>query len=201
MELHVDFKDTLRNLRTERGLSQQQLAELLFVDRSTVASWETGRRVPDLATLNKVSAALNVDFTSLISGQVTDIRQNVIMVDDESIILTGSRPVLQKVFPLAEISCFRKASEALEFAKSNSVAFALIDIELGSSQLGGIDLSKKLLEIDPSMNVIFVTSYPDFALKAWSTGACGFLLKPLNEDDLQECLNHLRFTNNGVSSR
>lgn len=197
----MDFKDTLRNLRLERGLSQQQLAELLFVDRSTIASWETGRRVPDIATFNKISQALNVDFSSLISGQVTEIKQYIILVDDENIILTGSRPVLQEVFPLAEIKCFRKASEALDFAANNPVAYAFVDIELGSSQLGGIELSKKLLEIDPSMNVIFLTSYPDFALQAWSTGACGFLLKPLNVEDLQNCLNHLRFTNNGATSK
>ena len=41
------FADTLKQFRTEKNLSQQQLADMLFVERSTIANWETGRRIPD----------------------------------------------------------------------------------------------------------------------------------------------------------
>ena len=41
------FSDTLKNLRTEKGLSQQQLADRMYVTRSTVARWEIGSRLPD----------------------------------------------------------------------------------------------------------------------------------------------------------
>lgn len=41
------FSDALKKLRTERGLSQQALADKVYVTRSTIARWELGTRVPD----------------------------------------------------------------------------------------------------------------------------------------------------------
>ena len=41
------FADTLKQFRTDKKLSQQQLADMLFVERTTIANWETGRRIPD----------------------------------------------------------------------------------------------------------------------------------------------------------
>ena len=38
------FADTLKQFRTDKKLSQQQLADMLFVERTTIANWETGRR-------------------------------------------------------------------------------------------------------------------------------------------------------------
>ena len=43
----MEFKDNLKQLRTEKGLTQAQLAEKLFVSRSTVAKWENGLGLPN----------------------------------------------------------------------------------------------------------------------------------------------------------
>lgn len=45
----------LKELRAEKGISQQQLAIRLGVSRSTVAMWETGKSVPDAITLNAIA--------------------------------------------------------------------------------------------------------------------------------------------------
>ena len=45
------FSDNLRRLRMEKGYTQQQLASKVFVDRSSIARWESGNRVPDLILL------------------------------------------------------------------------------------------------------------------------------------------------------
>ena len=42
------FAETLRKLRTAKGLSQQDLAERMFVTRTAVVRWETGLRLPDI---------------------------------------------------------------------------------------------------------------------------------------------------------
>lgn len=57
----------IRHLRTARGLTQEQLAEKLFVTRQTVSAWETGRAQPDLETLERI-AALEADVTEVICG-------------------------------------------------------------------------------------------------------------------------------------
>lgn len=53
----MEFKDNLRRLRTQKGLTQAQLAEKLFVSRSTVAKWENGLGLPapdSMAALEKL---------------------------------------------------------------------------------------------------------------------------------------------------
>ena len=42
----MELKDKIKNLRKEKGLTQAQLADALFVSRSTVAKWEIGLGLP-----------------------------------------------------------------------------------------------------------------------------------------------------------
>lgn len=58
----------IRRLRTERHMTQEELAEKLFVTRQTVSAWETGKSQPDLETLERIAAALGVEATVLIYG-------------------------------------------------------------------------------------------------------------------------------------
>lgn len=62
------FEKNLKRLRSQRNLKQEDLAEQLSVTRQTVSGWETGRRQPDLDTLKKLAAALDVDVHELIYG-------------------------------------------------------------------------------------------------------------------------------------
>ena len=185
------FSETLKKLRTERGLSQQQLANKLFVDRSSIANWENNRRVPDAILMTRLAECLNVSVADLLQGSSVDSENiNVILVDDEEILLAGTLPVLSEALPDASITGFTRVSEAITFAKNNPVSIAFLDIELGTHS--GIDLCKTLLEINPKTNVIFLTSYPDYAIKAWETEASGFLVKPLQKEDIVHQLGKLR---------
>ena len=87
--------EAIRQIRMEKGLSQQQLAELIHVDRTTITNRERGRRLPDADMLTKISDTLSIDVSYLITASPKQhISPNVIMIDDERIILTGSIPVL-----------------------------------------------------------------------------------------------------------
>ena len=186
------FGETLRNLRTKRNLSQQQLAQQLYVDRSSVANWENGRRIPDLVLLTRLAQILNVDIAVLTNAAETERESpEVILVDDESILLSGMISILSEAIPEATITGFLKASEALEYAKKNRISIAFLDIELGKQS--GIELCRQLMEVNPLTNVIYLTSYPDYALKAWETKASGFLVKPPVVEDVKEQLSRLRF--------
>ena len=186
------FGETLRNLRTKRNLSQQQLAQQLYVDRSSVANWENGRRIPDLVLLTRLAQILNVDIAVLTNAAETERESpEVILVDDESILLSGMISILSEAIPEATITGFLKPSEALEYAKKNRISIAFLDIELGKQS--GIELCRQLMEVNPLTNVIYLTSYPDYALKAWETKASGFLVKPPVVEDVKEQLSRLRF--------
>ena len=119
---HVNnvFAETLRKLRTARGLTQRQLGEQLFVYHSTIARWENGSRLPDAAMIARLSKALEVDVGTL-------------------------------------------------------------------------------LEINPRTNIVYLTAYPDYALDAWDTEACGFMVKPLSPERVRTQLKKLRYPIKGVN--
>ena len=58
----------------------------------------------------------------------------------------------------------------------------------------GFDLSRTLLEINPSTNIVFLTAYPDYALDAWSTEVRGFMLKPLTPEGVKKELKKLHIS-------
>ena len=122
---------------------------------------------------------------------VSDECPNVIMVDDRKLILTGGLPVLADVLPNATVTGFTDADEAVEYAKSNRVALAFLDIELRNKS--GLDLCRDLLSINPHTNVVYLTAYGNYSLDAWGTGASGFMLKPITPEGVREQLKHLRY--------
>lgn len=186
------FAETLRKLREEKGLSQKQLGKIMFVNHSTIARWENGSRLPDAAMILRIADTLGADVNTLLRlAAQSEESPNVIMVDDSKVILSEGISVLSEVLPNAAITGFIWPQEAIEYAKANRVALAVLDIELGNAS--GLDLCKTLIELNPRMNVVFLTAYPDYSLDAWKTDAVGFLLKPLTPEGVKEQLKKLRY--------
>ncbi|MDO4537051.1 MAG: response regulator [Coriobacteriales bacterium] len=186
------FGETLKKLRMQRGLSQIQLGRQMFVNHSTVSRWENGTRLPDAAMITRLSKVLDVDVNTLLSAAVeSEESPNVILVDDSRAILTDSVAVLEDVLPDATITGFIWPQEAIEYAKTNRISLAILDIELGTSS--GLDMCRTLLEINPCTNIVFLTAYPDYALEAWETKASGFMVKPLTPERVREQLGKLRY--------
>ena len=61
----MEFREKLRKLRTERGLSQQELADGVFVSRSAVAKWENGLGLPSEASREALAAFFSVPIEEL----------------------------------------------------------------------------------------------------------------------------------------
>lgn len=190
--MNMLFAETLRKLRTEKGLTQKQLGKQLFVYHSTIARWERGDRLPDAAMIPRIAKCLNVDASRLFHlAAESDEIPNVIMVDDNEVILSHSLNVLGEVMPDAAITGFIWPAEAIEYAKMNRVKLAVLDIELGTAS--GLELCHTLHEINPCTNIVFLTAYPDYALDAWKTEANGFMVKPLTPEDVRKQLTKLRY--------
>lgn len=190
--MRILFAENLRRFRTAKGLTQRELAERIYVTRSTVARWENGSRLPDAVMISRLAQCLDTDANTLISAALeSDEAPNVIMVDDRKIFLAGALPILEEVLPDAIITGFTRPSEALEYAKTNLVALAFLDIEMG--QKNGLDLCRELLAINPRTNVVYLTAYIEYAFDAWGTGAGGFMLKPITAEGVREQLKNLRY--------
>ncbi|WP_081948794.1 helix-turn-helix domain-containing protein [Litchfieldella xinjiangensis] len=64
----VKFGEEIRKLRTERGLTQEQLAELSNLDRTYISSVERGKRNISLKAIKSISDALNVPIMNIFNS-------------------------------------------------------------------------------------------------------------------------------------
>lgn len=64
----MDTKDVIYHLRTQQGLSQDQLAEKVFVTRQAVSRWETGKTTPNTETLKLLSQLFSVSIHTLLGA-------------------------------------------------------------------------------------------------------------------------------------
>ena len=60
--------EVLRSLRDQHGLTQEELAERLFVTRQAVSRWENGETLPNTDTLRRLSALLDVSINTLLGS-------------------------------------------------------------------------------------------------------------------------------------
>lgn len=64
----MDTKDVILELRTKNGMSQEELAEKIYVTRQAVSRWETGETVPNTETLKLLSALFDVSINTLLGS-------------------------------------------------------------------------------------------------------------------------------------
>ena len=190
--MNMLFADTMKKLREEKGLSQNEIAKRMYVTRTAVSRWESGHRLPDAAMITRLSDVLGVDVNILISAAAqSDESPIVIMVDDNKVFLNDGMPIIEEVIPNAAVIGFTKPSEAVEYAKANRIALAFLDIEM--IDVSGLDVCRRLLEINQRTNVVYLTAYRDYSFDAWDTGACGFMLKPITPEGIKKQLKKLRY--------
>lgn len=64
----METKEIIHELRTRRGLSQDELAEKIFVTRQAVSRWENGETVPNVDTLKLLSKFFDVSINTLLGS-------------------------------------------------------------------------------------------------------------------------------------
>lgn len=64
----METKDIIYKLRSEKGLSQEELAKRLFVTRQAVSRWEIGETTPNIETLKRLSKEFNVSINTLLGS-------------------------------------------------------------------------------------------------------------------------------------
>ena len=62
----METKNVIYELRTGKGLSQEELAEKLFVSRQAVSRWETGETIPNTETLKLLPGIFDVSINTLL---------------------------------------------------------------------------------------------------------------------------------------
>ena len=65
----MEFHEKLQELRKQKGLTQEELAESLYVSRTTISKWESGRGYPNIDSLKAISKFFSVTIDELLSGE------------------------------------------------------------------------------------------------------------------------------------
>jgi len=112
----------------------------------------------------------------------------VLIAEDEEILLQSLQLKLQKFWPQAEIVALcRDGHSALQALEQLQPDVAFLDIQMGA--LSGIDVA--FLTQQPCQ-LVFVTAYDQYAVKAFDKGAVDYLLKPYSDARLQQCISRLQ---------
>ena len=65
----MEFNEKLQDLRKQRHLTQEELAEALFVSRTAISKWESGRGYPNIDSLKAIAKFFSVSVDDLLSGE------------------------------------------------------------------------------------------------------------------------------------
>lgn len=65
----MEFNEKLQQLRLQRNLTQEQLAEQLYVSRTAISKWESGKGYPNIESLKYISKLFSVSIDDLLSGE------------------------------------------------------------------------------------------------------------------------------------
>lgn len=65
----MEFKEKIQNLRSKYNLTQEQLSEKLYVSRTAISKWESGKGYPNIDTLKDISELFNVTIDDLLSSE------------------------------------------------------------------------------------------------------------------------------------
>ena len=72
----IKIGELLKDLRKEKGLTQEQLAEQFNVSRKSVSRWETGNNLPNLDTLIEIADFYEIDLRELLGGERKSEKMN-----------------------------------------------------------------------------------------------------------------------------
>jgi len=118
-----------------------------------------------------------------------------VLCDDNKTLLSKLPKMLEKLFIMenidAEISFIsNNPTDTLEYLVSNSVDVLMIDIELGAN-ITGIDVARKLREVNKDAYVICLSGYMDYVFQALKVKIFDYLLKPISYEKLKDCILRL----------
>ena len=120
----------------------------------------------------------------------------IICVDDEALVLKLVVRLCEQMPQISEAKGFSSPLEALDYLKNNEADIALLDIEM--PKMNGISLAVRMKDLHPDMSIIFLTGYSNYALEAFKVHANGYLLKPIEKENLEAEINYVLSTKEAV---
>lgn len=120
----------------------------------------------------------------------------VICVEDSLLTVCALQQTTQQIAPDARVFACLTVAEAVETARENGCDVLLTEIDMGKNGTGGIELARKIKEINPRVNIIFITVYPEreYAKDVLRLRASGYVRKPFSAAELKKEFDNLRYS-------
>ena len=120
----------------------------------------------------------------------------VICVEDSLLTVCALQQTTQQIAPDARVFACLTVADAVETARENGCDVLLTEIDMGKNGTGGIELARQIKEINPRVNIIFITVYPEreYAKDVLRLRASGYVRKPFSAAELKKEFDNLRYS-------
>lgn len=111
------------------------------------------------------------------------------IVDDESLALSRLKRLL-KENGIEDITAFDNPIDALK--EITKTKFDAVFLDISMPNITGLELADSIIQLEPKTFIIFQTAYSEFALEAYKSGGMGYLVKPIESNDIKNILEKVR---------
>ena len=115
----------------------------------------------------------------------------IFAVDDEEAILAELHDAIREARPEAEIHDFRLAKAALEAISQKHILPDVVFSDIEMPGMDGLSLAARIKQQAPASGIVFVTGYSHYAVEAYRRHVNGYVLKPVDADQIREELEFL----------
>lgn len=113
-----------------------------------------------------------------------------ILIDDEQLALNYLEFQLNQIADFNIIGKYKDPTVAKTKIEKNEVDIVFLDIHI--PDMNGIKLAEQLLETKPNIQIVFVTAYDDYAIKAFELNALDYVIKPVSKERLLNTLHRFK---------
>lgn len=96
--------------------------------------------------------------------------------------------LLERMYPNYATDMYTEPSSMLSEIEGG-ISYDLVFLDIIMPNLSGIELAKRIRELLPKADIIFITDSRDYAVEAFSVNVLHYLIKPITEESLRDCMN------------
>lgn len=115
----------------------------------------------------------------------------VVIVDDERIMAEEVKTMIAELYPDIQIvGVYHDGEAALQMIIKLKPDIVFLDIEMPG--MNGLQVAEQLAKLEEAPVIVFITAFDEFALKAFTVNAVDYILKPLDEQDIQRVMEKIK---------